>query len=225
MRNKRRRGVSVIEFAFSLLVLLPLFLGTIEVGLNMVGTLQTVQLARDAGHMFARGVDFTLSGNKQLLVSLGQTIGMSTSTGAGQGGAQVILSQLRYIDKATCIGYGLPVDAGGNPIGCTNLTKWVFSERIVLGNTSMRTSQLGSPITSGPNGVTINSDGTISMANQVQNANDVATFSGINPYSSINGTVTGLPSGQLLYIAEAEAIGFKMSPYESNPMTYSFGIF
>jgi len=225
MKKKQRRGVSIIEFAFSLLVLVPLMLGTIEVGLNMVNTLQTVQLARDAGHMYARGVDFTMAGNKQILVSLGQTIGLSTSTGAGQGSVQVILSQLKYIDKATCIGYGLSTDSNGNPIGCTNLTKWVFAERIVLGNTSMRMSTFGSPITSGSGGVTIASDGSISMADQVLNSKDVATFTGVNPYQVVNGTVTGLPSGQVLYIAEAEATGFHMIPYENSPMTYSFGIF
>jgi len=225
MRKKRVSGVSIVEFSFVLLVLLPLFLGTIEVGLNMVGTLQTVQLARDAAHMYARGVDFTLVGNRQIIVKLGQTIGLSTSTGAGQGNALVILSQLKYIDKAQCNAYGLPNDAGGNPIGCTNLTKWVFAQRITLGNTSMRMSTFGSPITSGPNGVTIASDGTISLGDQVQNSNDVATFTGVNPYSVVNGTVTGLPSGQVLYLTEAEAIGFKMSPYASSPMTYSYGIF
>ena len=225
MKNQRRRGVSIIEFSFILLVLVPLLLGTLEVGINMVTALQTVQLARDAGHMYARGVDFTLVGNKLILVALGQTIGMSSTTGANSGKALVILSELKYVDKATCIGYGLPTDAGGNPIGCTNLGHWVFAERISLGNTSMRTSNLGSPITSGPNGVTIASDGTISAADQVLNANDVATFSGINPYSVVSGTVTGLPSGQALYIAEAEAIGFRMNPYATNPMTYSYGIF
>jgi len=226
MRSKNRRGVSFMEFAFCMLVMVPLLLGTTEVGLNMINTLQTVQLARDAGHMYARGVDFTQVGNLQILASLGQGIGMSTSTGANTGNAQVILSELRYIDKATCTSDGLPSDSNGNPIGCTNLGQWVFAQRIVVGNTSMRTSTFGSPLTSGPNSVTIASDGTITLDQQCKNSGDVATFNNmISPYSTTNNTVSGLPSGQVLYLAEAEALGFKMNPYESNPMTYSYGIF
>jgi len=225
MRTKNRRGVSFMEFAFCMLVMVPLLLGTTEVGLNMINTLQTVQLARDAGHMYARGVDFTQPGNLQILASLGQAIGMSTTTAANSGNAQVILSQLRYVDAATCTSDGLPTDSNGNPIGCTNLGQWVFSQRIVIGNTSMRTSTFGSPLTSGPNSVTIASNGTITLDQQCKNSGDVATLSGINPYSTANNSVSGLPSGQFLYVAEAEALGFKMNPYESNPMTYSYGIF
>ena len=49
MKKRRSSGVSSIEFAFGMLVLLPLLLGTGVTGINMVRTLQTVQLARDAG--------------------------------------------------------------------------------------------------------------------------------------------------------------------------------
>jgi hypothetical protein len=218
MSTKQTRGVSILEFAFILLVMVPLLLGTIEIGLNMINTLQIVQLARDAGHMYARGVDFTQVGNLQILASLGAGAGMSTSTGAGQGNAQLILSQLTYIDKAACLSDSLPTDAGGNPIGCTNLGQWVFAERIAVGNTSMRASTFGSPT-----GVTIAADGTITLSQQCTKAGDKASFgvTALNVY----GNVTGLPSGQVLYIAEAEAIGFKMAPYASNPMTYSYGIF
>jgi len=223
--KKRSRGVAIIEFAFIVLVLVPLLLGTAEMGINMVSALQTIQLARDAGHMYARGVDFTQLGNDQILASIGSGIGMSATTGAGSGTALVILTQVKYVDSAACISYGLPTDLFGNPIGCTNLGQWVFAQRIVIGNTSMGTSNFGSPLTSGPNGVTIASNGTISQSDQITNSGDQATFSGINPYQVVSGVVSGLPSGQSLYIAEAEAQGFKMHPWASNPVSYSFGIF
>lgn len=225
MRKKRTRGVSIIEFCFIVLVLVPLLLGTTEIGLNMVNTLQTVQLARDAGHMYARGVDFTQVGNKQILAQLGSGVGMSTSTGAGQGSAQLILSQVKYIDTAMCVADGLSLDAGGNPIGCTNLGQWVFAQRIVIGNTSLRTSNFGSPLASGPHAVTIASDGSISLSQQCTNSGDVATFTGVQPYNLSGTTVTGLPSGQVVYVAEAEATGFVMRPYATSPMTYSYGVF
>ena len=218
MRRKQTRGVAVMEFSFIMLVMVPLLLGTVEIGLNMVNTLQTVQLARDAGHMYARDVDFTQPGNLQILASLGAGTGMSTSTGAGQGNARLILSKLRYVDKATCL-YNSPiVDGSGNPVGCFNQGQWVFAERIAIGNSSLRASNFGSP-----SGVTIAADGTITLAQQCTNTGDKASFgvTALNVY----GNVTGLPSGQFLYIAEAEALGFKMNPYASNPMTYSYGIF
>jgi len=219
MSRKRARGVSIMEFSFIMLVMVPLLLGTTEVGLNMVNALQTVQLARDSGRMYSRGVDFTLPGNQQIVASLGAAVGMSPTAGAGLGNARVILSQLTYIDKAACTGAGLPVDAAGNPVGCTNLGQWVFAQRINLGNTSMRESNFGAPT-----GVTFAADGvTVVVLDQATNSGDVASF-GVSPANPI-GNVTGLPSGQVLYIAEAEAYGFVMNPYASSPMTYSYGIF
>ena len=222
MSGKPTRGASVMEFGFIMLVMVPLLLGTTEIGLNMINTLQTVQLARDAGHMYARGVNFNNSqpGNQQILTTLGAGVGMSATTGAGQGNARVILSQLRYIDNATCVGAGLPVDTAGNPVGCTNVGQWVFAQRINIGNTSMRESNFGTPT-----GVPFDpKDGvSILLTDQCTNAGDVASF-GVTATNPL-GNMTGLPSGQVLYVAEAEAYGFRMNPYASNPLTYSYGIF
>src|SRR5262247_1891503 len=92
-----RRGVSTLEFAFVLLALIPLLLGTGVVGINMIRTLQTIQLARDAGHMFARGVDFSQPGNKTILVTLGSALGLNATPSASS--SVVILSALTYIDQ------------------------------------------------------------------------------------------------------------------------------
>lgn len=211
-------GVSSIEFAFSTLVMVPLLLGTGVIGINMIRALQVVQLARDAGHMYARGVDFGLPGNQTILANLGQDVGLSTT--AGQGNAVVIFSSLTYIDKNACAAVGA-VDASGNPTAaCTNYTKWVFTQRLNVGNTSVHTSNFGSP-----SGVTLDSDGKISAADQATKAGDVATFSGVNPYSVVNGVAQGLPSGQVLYLSEASAKGFNMPPFVSNAVMYEFGFF
>src|SRR5437016_1857037 len=237
MKKKNLRGASIVEFTFVMLVLVPLLLGTTGVGINMVNSLQTIQLARDAGHMYSRGIDFSKPGYQQVVASLGASVGMSTTTGAGSGNAVVILSKLTYIDNAQCIAYGPPVtvDGSGNAVGCTNVAKWVFAEWMQMGNTSMRTSNLGGPLTgTGPGHVNDPSGnplsatgGKVSRADQVMNASDRAIFSGsgIVPYSNISGTITGLPTDQYLYIAEAAAKGFTMPPYMSNPQAYSFGIF
>jgi hypothetical protein len=223
MRGRGWRGSGCIEFACITMVLMPLLLGTGAAGINMILTLQTIQLARDAGHMYARGLDFSQPGNQTILANVGSTLGLSTT--AGSGSAVVILSQLTYVDNATCTAAGA-VDKNGNPSGCTNLGKWVFMQRLEIGNPGIRTSNIGSPVTSGKTGVTVESpSGNISISDYVTKAGAVATFSSINPYSDVNGTVSGLPSGQRLYIAEASATAFSMPPFIGPSATYSYGLF
>ena len=223
MRGTGFRGAACIEFAFITMLLVPLLLGTGAAGINMITTLQTIQLARDAGHMYARGLDFSQPGNQTILANVGSTLGLSTTLGSGS--AVVILSKLTYVDDAACSAAGA-VDSHGNPSGCTNLGKWVFTQRLEIGNSSVRTSNIGSPLTSGPTGVTVESpSGNISLSDYVTKAGAVATFNSINPYSDVNGNVSGLPSGQMLYIAEAAATAFSMPPFIGPPATYSYGLF
>ena len=215
MKRTRQRGVAYVEFGLSMAVLLPLTLGVISIGLNMHLQLQTVQLARDAGHMFARGVDFTLLGNQQVLVAVGGSLGLSTT--AGSGTAVVMLSQVRYVDVAACTQAG-KVDTHGNPSGCTNYQRWVFAQRIAIGNTTVHTSNLGSPP-----GSIVAADGSITLANQVTNAGDVATLPSFSPWNSVSGT--GIPSGTVIYVSEAAATGFRMSPYTTLAITYAQNYF
>jgi len=211
MRRIYQRGVSYIEFALSLLVLVPLLLGVIGTGLNMHLQLQTVQLARDAGHMFARGIDFTLLGNQQILSQIAGSLNLSTT--AGSGNSVVILSAVRYVDVSACTLAG-KVDSSGNPQGCTNFGNWVFAERLVVGNNNLRSSNLGTPPTS-----IVASNGTISILNQATNTGDVASITGFNPWNSQ--TDTGLPSGQSVYVSEASATGFHMPPFSGGTNTYA----
>jgi hypothetical protein len=219
---KNRRGVSTVEFAIGSFVLMPLLLGGGVTGVNLVRTLQTVQLARDAGHMYARNIDFSQPGNQNLLVRIGKDVGMLRSGG----NAVVILSALTYVDKNACAAAGA-VDTSGNPTGaCTNYTKWVFTQRIVVGDASLRSSNYGGPLTSGPTAVTVNSTtGKISVTDYVTKAGAAAQFNAINPYAVVGGVAQGLPSGQLLYVAEAACRGFSMPPFVSNAVAYSWGMF
>jgi hypothetical protein len=220
MQRQKERGGSVLEFALVSLTLVPLMLGTGVLGVNMIKVIQTEQVAHEAGRMFAEGLDMSQPGNQTVVATIGSDIGLSTT--AGQGNAEVILSALTYVDKAACASAGM-VDLNGNPTsGCTNYGQWVFTIRLNIGNSSIRSSSLGSPLVGGPTGVTINSDGTISLPDYVTKSGAVATFSSINPYSNVGGNASGLPSGQFLYIAEAAATTFTMSPFTGTGATYSF---
>jgi hypothetical protein len=220
--RSRRRGGAILEFSLIMLVLVPLFLGLTGFGLNMLRSLAVIQLARDAGHMFARGADLSQPGNKTILVKLGDDVGLTNS--AATSNAVVILSAVTYIDKPKCAADGR-VDAAGEPLGCTNYAKWAFTRRIVVGDPALRSSNLGSPLQSGPSPVVVDSAGRISLHDQVTNSGDVAVFTGINPYAVTNGNVSGLPSGQILYIAEAASEGIAVPPFVPKTAMYSFNMF
>jgi hypothetical protein len=214
-----RRGVSSVEFALSLLVLIPLMLGLTAIGINMIRTLETVQLARDAGHMYATGINFGQPGNKTILATIGSPLGLNT---AGTGTAVVILSALAYVDDDACSAVGAVDSSGKATSACTNRYLWVFTQRVVVGNSNVRKSNLGTPT-----GVTVDSTtGKISQSDYVLKTGARASFSGVNPYTvAESGAVSGLPSGQVLYLAEAAATGFNMPPFVSNAVAYSFGYF
>ena len=59
MKNRSsRRGVAVIEFAFSMVVLIPLLLGAFVFGFRLIHSLEMEQVVRDIGHMYIRNIDF-----------------------------------------------------------------------------------------------------------------------------------------------------------------------
>lgn len=224
MHRGNRKGGAAIEFAFVMLTLIPLLLGSGAVGVNMVRTLQTIQLARDAGHMYAGGIDFGQPGNKTVLLQVGSGLGLSTNTSTSS--SVVTLSALTYVDQSQCAAVGA-VDTSGNPTAaCTNYKKWVFTQRIQIGNPALQIYGMGSPLTSGPDPVTVNATtGKISQTDYVKHAGAVANFTGVNPYTVVNNVVSGLPSGRMLYIAEAGAQAWKLPPFVGANSTYSFGLF
>ena len=226
MRRKGLRGAACIEFAFITMALVPLLLGTGAAGINLILTLQTIQLARDAGHMYARGLDFSQPGNMTVLANLGSTLGLSTTKDTGS--AVVILSALTYVDAATCAAAG-QADSHGVPLaGCTNYGKWVFAQRLTIGNTNVRSGNIGSPVTKTTETGWVTVDGTtgrIGATDYVTKTGARAIFNGVNPYSNVNGTVHGLPSGQMLYVAEAAATAFSMPPFIGPSATYSYDLF
>lgn len=229
MKRNRLKGVAIVEFSFVMLVLVPLLLGTIGVGLQLVQSIQVDQLARDAGSMYARGLEFWQPGNKTTLATLGADVGLRID---GTGKVVLILSKVTYIDAGMCLTGGYGVDVNGIPINCPNYMQWVFSQRLVVGNAAFRTSNLGSPLTSGAGSVKVDATtGNISLADQVSQAGARATFSATgNPFVTVSATRTSavlnnLPSGQVLYVTEAAALGFTMPPFANNGMMYAYNVF
>jgi len=233
MKRKSVSGVSFVEFTFSLVVLVPLLLGTVAVSLNLLLCMQTAQVARDAGHMYARQVDFGQPDSQTILVKLASGLGLADTHASGiqgspgVGNAVVILSQLTYIDAAACQAGGSTYYSGGAPTSaCRNWKQWVFVQRVVVGNSSMNTSRYGSPLLSGTGHVTLDSNNRVIQADQLGNTNDQASFAYVNnPYDTATAGVSDLPTGQVIYVAETAAKGFSMPPFMNSPVQYSYGMF
>jgi hypothetical protein len=213
MNRKSSKGVAIMEFALSMLVMVPLLLGTIGIGVQLIQSTQVIQLARDAGRMYGRKLDLSTTGNRTILASLGGGLGLHTTAGDTGGNAVLILSTVEYI----------------NTPGVMNYQHWVFAQRLVIGNSGYRTSNFGSPlVVVNPlfSAVTLDAAGKVNPLSQMtDNPNDRADFTAQgNPFVNA-GVLTDLPSGTLLYVAEAAAKGFVLPPFASGGMMYSYSVF
>lgn len=146
MRNRRstsRRGSSILEFSLCLLVLAPALLGMFTVGMNLNRNLQAVQVARDAGHMFVRSVDFSEAKNQKLLARLAKELKMVTAgtidTPDPNGQSVIILTKIHVPTAAECAAAGL------DPSDCVNVGLPTFTQRIVVGNEDIFSSPFGTP--------------------------------------------------------------------------------
>jgi hypothetical protein len=120
LHKRSTRGAFLLEFALvSAFIMVPLTLGTMTVGMTLARTIHVYQLNRDAGHMFARGVDFSQAQNRALLVRMSNGLNITDSGGNGV----IILSVIQSI--------------GGGQAVCTR--------RLVIGNAGLRASSFASP--------------------------------------------------------------------------------
>jgi hypothetical protein len=115
--NRNEKGNGLLEFAAVSIVVIPLFFGMVGAGIQLGRMDEAVQICRDSAHMYARGVDFTQTANKNILVSLATGSGMTVSGGTGV----VMMSQIIQVYLADCTAAGLT--AGGVPTS----TNWYSS--------------------------------------------------------------------------------------------------
>jgi hypothetical protein len=139
------------------LIFAPLLLGVTVYGFNFVRLLQVTQINRDAGHMFARGVDLsgTPSGliNQSIITQMAPTLKDSSKNGTGV----LILSQVRKVaSQASC--------------KCTNHDLVVFIQQNTIGNAALHASAFGST-----QGAVMNTDGTGTVKDPYNDLKAVAT--------------------------------------------------
>ena len=138
LERSKARGSVLVEAALVIpLIFVPLALSVMVVGLNLIRATSTNQLNRDAGHIFARGVD--LSGSSNGLVNRGVLFHMAPAlqTTSASGTAVLVLSHIIYIAPTTCT--TCPYTCSN----CSNLSHAVFDKQITLGNAALRASSFG----------------------------------------------------------------------------------
>lgn len=132
LRQRTTRGNAIVELGLLAIPLTMTLMGTVVVGLNLGRSIHASQVNRDAGAFFVRGIDFTSSHNKQLMVRLAQGLGITETGGTGV----IILTKVTWIPQSKCTALGLS--------GC-NANKHVMTQRITIGNKNARISTLGTP--------------------------------------------------------------------------------
>ena len=154
-RKKQQAGQEIIEFALVSIFLIPMLLGSFVVGINIIKNIQANQVVRDLDNIYIHGGDFSTYPLQQLSQRLAPGLNLQMpafSTGTnnvqantGSSGDGIVwVSQVMYIGATTdpnCVSVG-----AGN---CTNHDNFVFTQRIVFGNSSLNSahpSMLADPV-------------------------------------------------------------------------------
>jgi hypothetical protein len=183
--SKGQKGASSLEFALSTTFWVPLLIGVCVMGFKLVEADRVAEICRDTGHMYAYGTDFSQSGNISLAQRLASGYNL-TSTGNGE----LIFTIVKMIGANDCTVSGY-VPSGQTPStsNCPNLGQNVIAQRLYIGNTSIFSSNFGTPSSS-----LLDSQGNTTLTAQVSNvALRTSSFS----------NVMTLTASQFTYMTEA----------------------
>ena len=189
LRSRAQRGNSIIEFGLVSIFLVPLFLGTVNLGLNLSYNLQVAQIARDAGHMYVRQLDFSNDASKELIVRLARGMGMTKDDGKGV----VILTKVLFVGDDQCAAGGL------SPGECPSHGRAVMVQRHTIGKESLRTSSIGTPssglVLTGPDVVSGLKKGDIKPADYLTQAGVIS--------AAAETMLPGMLAGETAFIVES----------------------
>jgi hypothetical protein len=131
----RQRGSTIVEFAIVVPFLTLAFFGTVGLGLMMGRYVQALTVARDVAHMYSDGVDFSKTANRDIVIQqLAQGTGITDAGGNGV----IIFSKISSVYQVDC-------DAAGFGANCTNLNRPVFTQRLTIGDSTLRSGAFGTP--------------------------------------------------------------------------------
>jgi TadE-like protein len=147
-RRARQKGMAIMEFAIIAPFMVTALLGVVGVGMTLGCAMQVNQVTRDTAHMFFDGVDFSLTSNQAIVGRLATGTGLASDaigTINTSGNGVVILTQVIQVGSNQCNLGGYPPPNSGT---CPNYGKLVIQKRIVIGNSTLRTSAFGTPTSS-----------------------------------------------------------------------------
>ena len=192
-RRARQSGSTILEFAIVVPCLVLLFFGTVGLGIMMGRYIQTEQICRDVAHMYSDGVDFTQTVAQNIII---QDLALGTGMTATGGNGVVIFSQVQTVYQADCTA------AAVSP--CTNLGLPVFTQRVVVGNSTLRTSQFGTP-----SSTLMDASGNINPSVYLSNSNSTVRTSGFEAQLDAAASAAGLTAtppvqqqGNIAYVVE-----------------------
>jgi hypothetical protein len=198
-RKRNDRGHSILEFALIAMPTVTMLLGVVVVGIDLGRADQVTEICRDADAMYVRGIDFSLTGNQQEMVRLGQNMNLQTSSGDGL----VTFSKVTFIPDPSC---GSPVDPN-----CT-VGKNVLMQRIVFGNTTLQSTHF-------PTAGTVSQDAQGNVANYATDNNAVINNFVTNGFQ--------LKPNEVSYVAETyfRTLDVSMAGFQSSPGIYAQAFF
>ncbi len=192
---KGEKGSSIVELALVAPMLMLLFFGVVGLGIMMGRYVQAVAVARDVAHMYSSGVDFSQTANQNIIINqLAQGTGITAAGGNGV----IIFSKIATVYQADC-------DAAGFGANCTNKNLPVFTQRIVIGQSTLRTSAFGTP-----NSAILDAQGNIAPSVYMKNTDGTVRTTGFETaYDSAVQRATGAapaapaqPQGDNAYVVE-----------------------
>lgn len=195
-RLTRQRGSTIVEFAICVPCLVTLFFGIVGLGSMMGRYMQAIQVDRDVAHMYSDGVDFTQTTPQNIIV---QQLALGTGITATGGTGVIILSQVITPQIADCNAAAI------SSTNCKNQNIPVFTQRIVIGKSSLRSSNFGTPTST-----LMNASGNISPSVYLTNSDpSVAVNSTFLTQLTAAATAAGnstasplQPQGNIAYIVE-----------------------
>jgi hypothetical protein len=193
-RQKRQSGSTLLEFAIVVPCLVLLFFGTIGLGVMMGRYIQAVQVDRDVTHMYSDGIDFTQTTPQNIVI---QQLALGTGITATGGNGTIIFSQIQTVYQVDCTAAAVS--------NCANLGLPVFTQRLTLGNTSLRTSNYGTPTSTlmdakgniSPSVYLANTDSSVRVASGFESQLSTAAIA-----VGLSGTAPVQPQGNIAYMVE-----------------------
>ena len=161
-----------MEFALGAMLMIPIFLAMFNTGMNLIRSIEVQSVTRDMDDLYIHGADYSSYGYQQLAQTLatGMNLQFPSFSRRDQPG-----DEHRHLRRRHRMGepggvrrpHHGPTCTAALPTTCTNANSFVFTQRIVFGNSNLTTqknSTLGTPT-----GATLSTSGIV--ANPATDAN------------------------------------------------------